>query len=41
MSHEYQGVPNKPEDFTGADAQYFETPPGAGYEHTEIGRAHV
>lgn len=33
--HDYQGVPNRPEDFTGADAQYFETPAGAGYEHTD------
>ena len=24
-----------PADYTGADAQYFETPPGAGYEHTD------
>ena len=31
MPHE----PNDPADFHGADAQYFETPPGAGYEHTD------
>lgn len=27
--------PRDPADYTGADAQYFETPPGAGYEHTD------
>ena len=35
MAHHSPGAPNDPKDFTGADAQYFETPPGAGYEHTD------
>jgi hypothetical protein len=36
MAHqEFAHEPRNPEDFTGADAQYFETPPGAGYEHTD------
>jgi hypothetical protein len=34
-NHDYPGAPNDPADFTGADAEYFETPPGAGYEHTD------
>ena len=33
--HDFDSAPNDPADFTGADAQYFETPPGAGYEHTD------
>ena len=35
MSHEYIEAPRDPADYTGADAQYFETPEGAGYEHTD------
>ena len=33
--HEYASEPRDPADYTGADAQYYETPPGAGYEHTD------
>ena len=33
--HEMAHTPNDPADFHGADAQYFETPAGAGYEHTD------
>ncbi|MEQ1572820.1 MAG: hypothetical protein ABL993_01105 [Vicinamibacterales bacterium] len=33
--HDIAHRPNDPADFHGADAQYFETPPGAGYEHTD------
>jgi hypothetical protein len=35
--HEYAQEPRDPADYTGADAQYYETPPGAGYEHTDAG----
>jgi hypothetical protein len=33
--HDIVEEPRDPADYTGADAQYFETPPGAGYEHTD------
>jgi len=33
--HEMVHEPRDRADYTGADAQYFETPPGAGYEHTD------
>ncbi len=33
--HDFASEPPDPADFTGADAQYFETPAGAGYEHTD------
>ena len=33
--HEMAHKPNDPADYQGADAQYFETPAGAGYEHTD------
>jgi hypothetical protein len=33
--HDYVDEVRDPADYTGADAQYFETPPGAGYEHTD------
>jgi hypothetical protein len=36
--HDFAQEYRDPADYTGADAQYFETPPGAGYEHTD---AHV
>jgi hypothetical protein len=35
MAHDYIEAPRNPADYTGADAQYFETPAGAGYEHTD------
>jgi hypothetical protein len=33
--HDFVDEYRDPADYTGADAQYFETPPGAGYEHTD------
>jgi hypothetical protein len=33
--HDFVQEQRDPADYTGADAQYFETPPGAGYEHTD------
>ena len=33
--HEMAHEPRDPADYQGADAQYFETPVGAGYEHTD------
>jgi hypothetical protein len=33
--HDYAPEVRDPADYTGADAQYFETPEGAGYEHTD------
>lgn len=33
--HEFAQEPRDPADYTGADAQYYETAPGAGYEHTD------
>ena len=35
MQHDFAQEQRNPADYTGADAQYFETPPGAGYEHTD------
>ena len=35
MHHDFAQEQRDPADYTGADAQYFETPPGAGYEHTD------
>ena len=35
MQHDFAQEQRDPADYTGADAQYFETPPGAGYEHTD------
>jgi hypothetical protein len=33
--HDFVDEYRDPADYTGADAQYFETPKGAGYEHTD------
>ena len=33
--HDFAQAERNPADYTGADAQYFETPAGAGYEHTD------
>ena len=33
--HDFPQEPRDPADYTGADVQYFETPEGAGYEHTD------
>lgn len=33
--HDYAPEVRNPADYTGADAEYYETPPGAGYEHTD------